>query len=153
MFNVILFQPEIPQNTGNIMRLCANTGCHLHLIRPLGFEIDDKHLKRSKLDYVLPEKFNVYDGFEEIEKLFSHKRIFLFSTKGKRCYSEVAFQANDCFVFGPETRGLPLALRERFPEEQCLYLPMQPQNRSLNLSNTVAIAVYEAWRQNAFLLP
>lgn len=148
MFNVILYQPEIPQNTGNIMRLCANTGCHLHLVRPLGFQLDDKNLKRSKLDYVLPEKFNVYDSFEELEKNFSPTRIFLFSTKGKTCYADVSFQPNDSFVFGPETRGLPVELLDRFPPAQCLYLPMQPQNRSLNLSNTVAIAVYEAWRQN-----
>ena len=149
MFDIVLVEPEIPPNTGNIIRLCANTGCRLHLIRPLAFELDDKRLKRAGLDYHEWATVQVHDSIEEfVEKL--QGRLFAFSTKGKRCYSEADFKAGDALVFGPETRGLDRQFLESLDTHQCLTLPMLPDSRSLNLSNTVAIAVYEAWRQNGF---
>ena len=150
MFNVILFQPEIPPNTGNVIRLCANSGAQLHLIRPLGFEIDDKHLRRAGLDYHEFANMQVHDDLESCLRTLPGSRLFAFTTKGSHPYHEVKFQKGDAFLFGPESRGLPANILESLPAEQKLRLPMQPGNRSLNLSNTVAITVYEACRQCGF---
>ena len=150
MFNVILFQPEIPPNTGNIIRLCANSGARLHLIRPLGFEIDDKQLRRAGLDYHEYATMQVHDDLDTCLRTLPGSRLFAFTTKSSHLYYEVAFKAGDAFLFGPESRGLPADILESLPAEQKLRLPMLPGNRSLNLSNTVAIAVYEAWRQCGF---
>ena len=150
MFNVILFQPEIPPNTGNIIRLCANSGARLHLIRPLGFEIDDKQLRRAGLDYHEYATMRVHDDLYACLRTLPDSRLFAFTTKGSHPYHEVSFQEGDAFLFGPESRGLPADILESLPSEQKLRLPMLPGNRSLNLSNTVAIAVYEAWRQCGF---
>ena len=150
MFNVILYQPEIPPNTGNIIRLCANTGAQLHLIRPLGFELDDKQLKRAGLDYHEYAKLQVHNSLDECLRSLPGVRLFAFTTKASRPFHAAQFQAGDAFLFGPESRGLPAELLQSLPSEQRLRLPMLPVNRSLNLSNTVAIAVYEAWRQCHF---
>ncbi|TAJ78925.1 MAG: tRNA (cytidine(34)-2'-O)-methyltransferase [Gallionellaceae bacterium] len=195
MFNVILFQPEIPPNTGNIIRLCANSGARLHLIRPLGFEIDDKQLRRAGLDYHEYANMQVHDNLSaclrtlpqacyarcphpnpppggapkvgnplsskldveltqgtnvSLRELVATRRLFAFTTKGAHPYHEVAFQAGDAFLFGPESRGLPADILASLAPEQKLRLPMLPNNRSLNLANTVAVAVYEAWRQCGF---
>ncbi len=150
MFHVILYQPEIPPNTGNIIRLCANTGCQLHLIRPLGFALEDKQLLRAGLDYHEFATLQVHDTLEACLAAFNPVRIFAFTTKGAQPFQQVRYQAGDAFLFGPESRGLPLNVLEQFSPEQRLRLPMRPDNRSLNLSNTVAIAVYEAWRQCGF---
>ena len=150
MFNVILYQPEIPPNTGNIIRLCANTGARLHLIRPLGFELEDKHLRRAGLDYHEYASLKVHDSLQECLQSLPQARVFAFTTKGSHPFHEVRFQAGDAFLFGPESRGLPAEVLESLPPQQRLRLPMLPNNRSLNLSNTVAVAVYEAWRQCEF---
>ncbi len=147
MFAVILYQPEIPPNTGNIIRLCANTGAHLHLIRPLGFELDDKHLRRAGLDYHEYATLNVHDSLQQCLQTMPDARLFAFTTKASHPFHEVRFRAGDAFLFGPESRGLPPEVLESLPPQQRLRLPMLPDNRSLNLSNTVAVAVYEAWRQ------
>ncbi len=149
MLHIILFEPEIPPNTGNIIRLCANTGFQLHLIEPLGFDLDDKKLRRAGLDYHEFANLRRYPDFEAFRAQFEG-RLFALSTKGTKCYSDVAFQPGDGLMFGPETRGLPAEVRESLPTEQVLRLPMQPDSRSLNLSNTVAIMAYEAWRQLGF---
>jgi tRNA (cytidine/uridine-2'-O-)-methyltransferase len=150
MFSVILYQPEIPPNTGNIIRLCANTGAHLHLIRPLGFELDDKHLRRAGLDYHEYATLKVHDSLEQCLQTMPNARLFAFTTKASHPFHEVRYQAGDAFLFGPESRGLPTEVLESLPPPQRLRLPMLPDNRSLNLSNTVAVAVYEAWRQCAY---
>ncbi len=150
MFNVILFQPEIPPNTGNVIRLCANTGAHLHLIRPLGFELDDKHLRRAGLDYHEYASVRVYDSLVECLDSLPGSRVFAFTTKASHPFHEVQYQAGDAFLFGPEGRGLPQEVLAAFVPERRLRLPMLPDNRSLNLSNTVAVAVFEAWRQCGF---
>jgi tRNA (cytidine/uridine-2'-O-)-methyltransferase len=150
MLNVILFQPEIPPNTGNIIRLCANSGARLHLIRPLGFALDDKHLRRAGLDYHEYANMQVHDDLDACLRALPGSRLFAFTTKGSHPYQEVAFQADDALLFGPESRGLPAEILDALSPEQKLRLPMLPNNRSLNLSNTVAIAVYEAWRQLGF---
>jgi tRNA (cytidine/uridine-2'-O-)-methyltransferase len=150
VFNVILYQPEIPPNTGNIIRLCANTGARLHLIRPLGFELDDKQLRRAGLDYHEYATLQVHDSLEQCMQSLPQSRLFAFTTKGSHPYHEVQYQAGDAFLFGPESRGLPGEILEALAPEQCLRLPMLPNNRSLNLSNTVAVTVYEAWRQCGF---
>ena len=150
MFNVILYQPEIPPNTGNIIRLCANTGAQLHLIRPLGFELDDKQLRRAGLDYHEYASLHVHDDLATCLQTLPDARLFAFTTKASRPYHEVRYQAGDALLFGPETRGLPADVLQSLPAEQRLRLPMLAHNRSLNLSNTVAIAVYEAWRQCGF---
>lgn len=152
MFNVILFQPEIPPNTGNIIRLCANSGAQLHLIRPLGFTLDDKQLRRAGLDYHEYANMLVHDSLDLCLKSLPASRLFAFTTKGSHLYHETAFQPGDAFLFGPESRGLPADILESLPSEQKLRLPMLPDNRSLNLSNTVAIVVYEAWRQCGFVM-
>ena len=150
MFHIILFEPEIPPNTGNIMRLCANTGCSLHLIEPLGFVQDDKHLRRAGMDYREFADVRQYANLDQCLDALKHPRLFAFSTKGQCSYAEVAYQPGDTFIFGPETRGLPESVRNSIPPEQRIRLPMLPQSRSLNLSNTVAVAIYEAWRQQGF---
>jgi len=150
MFHIILYQPEIPPNTGNIIRLCANTGSQLHLIRPLGFAVDDKSLRRAGLDYHDAALINEYDSLEECLQQQAIHRLYACSTRGKKTYSEVEFEAGDALLFGPETRGLPADLLASLPANQVLRVPMRADNRSLNLSNTVAIIVYEAWRQQGF---
>ena len=150
MFHVVLFQPEIPPNTGNIIRLCANTGASLHLIKPLGFELDDKRMRRAGLDYHEFAAVQLYDELEEFMQAVQPGRIFACSTKGKTVYSEAHFEAGDALLFGPETRGLPISVLDSLPEEQRLSIPMQPDNRSLNLSNAAAVILYEAWRQQGF---
>jgi tRNA (cytidine/uridine-2'-O-)-methyltransferase len=150
MLHIVLYEPEIPANTGNIIRLCANTGARLHLIKPLGFELDDKKLRRAGLDYHEWAELRVYDRLDDCLQAFAPARVFAFSTKARQCYAEARFQSGDALLFGPETRGLPAALLGRLGPEQCLRLPMLPQSRSLNLSNTAAVALYEAWRQLGF---
>ena len=151
MFNVILYQPEIPPNPGNVIRLCANTGTQLHLVRPLGFDLDDKQLRRAGLDYHEYANVRVHDDLADCLKSLPDARVFALTTKGARAYHEVHCQAGDALLFGPESRGLPADILESLAPEQRLRLPMLPHNRSLNLSNTVAVAVYEAWRQCGFL--
>ena len=150
MFHILLYEPEIPPNTGNIIRLCANTGAQLHLIEPLGFELDDTRLKRAGLDYHEYAEVSRYASLEDCIQQLQPTRLFGFSTKGKRNVFEVEFQPGDAFLFGPETRGLPAALRQQLGKEHVLRLPMLPVNRSLNLANAVAVVVYEAWRQQGF---
>ncbi len=148
MIRVALYQPEIPPNTGNIIRLCANTGAALHLIRPLGFAMDDRQLKRAGLDYHEYASVRVHDDFEAfIGELPASSLIWAFTTKGERRPTEAVFGADDVLLFGPETRGLPLDVLERLGSEQWLRLPMRPGSRSMNLSNAAAVAVYEVWRQ------
>jgi tRNA (cytidine/uridine-2'-O-)-methyltransferase len=150
MFHILLYQPEIPPNTGNIIRLCANTGTQLHLIRPLGFKLDDKQLRRAGLDYHEYADVRVHDDLASCLQTLPDARLLAFTTKGSHPYHEVRYQAGDALLFGPESRGLPADLLESLAPEQRLRLPMLPNNRSLNLSNTVAIAVFEAWRQCGF---
>jgi len=150
MFDVVLYQPEIPPNTGNIIRLCANTGARLHLIKPLGFSLEDKQLLRAGLDYHEFATIRVYENWDECAAQFETRRIFAFSTKGLRRYDLIAYKPGDVFLFGPETRGLPATLLESCAADQCVHIPMLPESRSLNLSNTVAVVVYEAWRQAGF---
>lgn len=150
MFTIVLFEPEIPPNTGNIIRLCANTGAHLHLVRPLGFKLEDKQLKRAGLDYHEYASLVVHDNWQDCKAALTGKRLFAITTKGSTRHSDVKFEANDVFVFGPETRGLPASVREEFSEEQRLRLPMLANSRSLNLSNSAAVILYEAWRQVGF---
>ena len=150
MFHVILFQPEIPPNTGNIIRLCANAGCGLHLIEPLGFELDDKRLRRAGLDYHEYAPLKRHASLAACLESLGQPRVFAFTTKGSQPFHEVAYQPGDAFLFGPESRGLPAEIRDALPESQRVRLPMREGCRSLNLSNTVAVAVYEAWRQNGF---
>jgi len=150
MFHVILFQPEIPPNTGNIIRLCANAGCQLHLIKPLGFTLEDKQMKRAGLDYHEYATLRVHDDLADCLSAFDPARIFAMTTKGSDAFHTTTYQTGDAFLFGPESRGLPPEVLSQFPPGQRVRLPMLPNNRSLNLSNTVAITVYEAWRQCGF---
>lgn len=152
MFHVVLVEPEIPPNTGNIIRLCANTGAQLHLIEPLGFPLDDTKMRRAGLDYHDIARMKVHANWPAFlaDAKPNAERMFALTTHGSKPFSEVAFYAGDVFVFGSETKGLAPALRNSFPETQRIRLPMRPENRSLNLSNTVAIVVYEAWRQQGF---
>jgi len=150
MIHVVLFEPEIPPNTGNVMRLCANTGVQLSLIHPLGFEINDKQLRRAGMDYRDLANVTEYQSFDEFVRIEAPNNIFAFSRFAKNNYAQVSYQTGDALVFGPETRGLPKALIESLPEKQRILIPMQEGNRSLNLSNSVAVAVYEAWRQHDF---
>jgi tRNA (cytidine/uridine-2'-O-)-methyltransferase len=147
MFNIILFQPEIPPNTGNVIRLCANTGSQLHLIKPLGFALDDNKLRRAGLDYHEYTALHIYDDLADCQQKLLGKRLFAISTRGKYSYSEINYQPGDSFLFGPETRGLPQQLLDGMSQDSILRIPMLPNNRSLNLSNAVAVVVYEAWRQ------
>ena len=150
MFDIVLYQPEIPPNTGNVIRLSANTGCRLHLVKPLGFELSDKQMRRAGLDYHEYAEMQVHDTWDELKAALAGRRLFAFTTKAAADFSQTLFQPGDVFVFGPETRGLPPDILDEFPPERRLRLPMLPGQRSLNLSNTVAVAVYEAWRQNGF---
>lgn len=152
MFNVVLVRPEIPPNTGNVIRLCANTGSALHLVKPLGFTLEDKHMKRAGLDYHEYATVKVHESFEDFlrTEMPDPSRMFAMTTKGSTPFASMAFQPGDWFVFGSEGSGLPEDVRSRFPEGQRIRLPMMPNNRSLNLSNTVAVTVFEAWRQNGF---
>ncbi len=150
MFHVVLYQPEIPPNTGNIMRLCANTGARLHLIEPLGFKLDDKALRRAGLDYREWAEVRTYASYEAFHESVKPRRLLAFSTRARRFYTEMSYRENDALLFGPETRGLPQSLLDTLPEEHRLRLPLLPGNRSLNLSNVVAVVVYEAWRQQGF---
>ena len=150
MFHVVLYEPEIPPNTGNVIRLCANTGAQLHLVRPLGFRLNDRELKRAGLDYHEYAQIEVHDTLDACRERLLQQRWFAFTTKASRNFSAVVFAPGDVFVFGPETRGLPAEVLARFPSEHRLRVPMRAGNRSLNLSNAVSVVVYEAWRQNGF---
>lgn len=150
MFDLILYQPEIPPNTGNIIRLCANTGVRLHLVKPLGFSLDDKQLLRAGLDYHEFATLTVHDNWAACAEQFIDRRIFSASTKGTRRYDLNAYTSGDVFLFGPETRGLPVELIEAVPETQRIRVPMRPDSRSLNLSNAVSVVIYEALRQTGF---
>ncbi len=150
LFHVVLYQPEIPPNTGNIIRLCANTGSSLHLIHPLGFDFDDKRLRRAGLDYREFADVRQHADFAVFLAEVAPPRQFAVSTRGAQRYDTVAYAAGDAFVFGPETRGLPQAMLDELPAEQRIRLPMCPGQRSLNLSNSVAVLLFEAWRQHGF---
>lgn len=150
MFHVILVHPEIPPNTGNIIRLCANTGAQLHLVEPLGFPMDHAKMRRAGLDYHEFARVRVHPGWEACVAAVAPRRVFALTTRASRWPSEERFQAGDAFVFGAESSGLPDALLDGFAPQQRLKIPMRPGNRSLNLSNAVAVVVYEAWRQNGF---
>ena len=152
MFHVVLVEPEIPPNTGNIIRLCANTGARLHLVEPLGFPLDDARMRRAGLDYHEYAAMQVHAGWEAYlaSERPDPKRMFALTTHGSTPFASVRFQPGDVFVFGSETRGLAPERRDAFPPAQRILLPMRPGNRSVNLSNTVAVVVYEAWRQNGY---
>lgn len=150
MFDVLLYQPEIPPNTGNIIRLCANSGARLHLIAPLGFDLDDRQLRRAGLDYHEYASLQVHDSLEVALETIAPRRLFALSTRNSTRYDQVEYAAGDAFLFGPETRGLPDEVMAPVPADQRLRLPMRPGNRSLNLSNAVAVVVFEAWRQCDF---
>jgi tRNA (cytidine/uridine-2'-O-)-methyltransferase len=150
MLHVALFEPEIPPNTGNIMRLCANTGCQLHLIHPLGFSLDEKQVRRAGMDYRDLAVVQEHESFAAFNRAILGKRVFACSTKASTNYTATAFQDEDVLLFGPETRGLPEILLASLPEDLKLRIPMLPDSRSLNLSNTVAVIVYEALRQQNF---
>lgn len=157
MFHVVLVEPEIPPNTGNVIRLCANSGVQLHLIEPLGFPLDDAKMRRAGLDYHDYAQMKVHRDWQAFldsfhpEQPLNPARMFALTTHGSTPFASIAFQAGDIFVFGSETKGLDPSLRTSFPASQRIRLPMRPDNRSLNLSNTVAVVVYEAWRQNGFI--
>jgi len=150
MFHLILYQPEIPPNTGNIIRLCANTGAGLHLVRPLGFDLDDRQLRRAGLDYAEYAELAVHDNLDGCLKALGFPRLLALSTRGNRRYTDVSYAVGDALLFGPETRGLPQKLLDELPDYAVLRLPLRPGNRSLNLSNAAAVVVYEAWRQLGF---
>lgn len=155
MFDVILYQPEIPPNTGNVIRLCANTGARLHLIRPLGFTLEDAQLRRAGLDYHEYAELRVHDSLDDALATIAEAnamppRLFALSTRNATPYDGIAFAPGDAFLFGPETRGLPEDVLTSLPDGRRLRLPMRPGNRSLNLSNAVAVVVFEAWRQQGF---
>lgn len=149
MFEIVLVQPEIPQNTGNIARTCAATGCRLHLVKPLGFEVSDRYLKRAGLDYWQYVDVKIWESFDELKAANPDGRFFYFTTKARACYADAAYRDGDFFVFGRETRGLPEELLKANPDS-CVRIPMVGELRSLNLSNSVAIAVYEGLRQGGF---
>jgi len=151
MLDIILYQPEIPPNTGNIIRLCANTGFKLHLIEPIGFDLDDKKLRRAGLDYLEFQALQVHPSWQAYLDSVKPNNVYGLSTKGKKCFSNVSYKAGDSLLFGPETRGLPDNIREELGEDKVIRLPMQPNSRSLNLSNAVSIVTYEAWRQLKFI--
>jgi tRNA (cytidine/uridine-2'-O-)-methyltransferase len=150
MFSLILYEPEIPPNTGNIIRLCANTGVDLHLVEPLGFELDEPRLKRAGLDYREFANISTHRSLEDCLGSLGGPRVFALSTRGRTCYTEASFEEGDAFLFGPETRGLPEDVLESLPKPQRLRILMRPVSRSLNLSNAAAMLVYEAWRQHDF---
>lgn len=148
--DVLLYQPEIPPNTGNAIRLCANTGARLHLIEPLGFDLQDKQLRRAGLDYHEYATLQVHASLEAALAAIAPRRLFALSTRGSRRYDQPQYMPGDALLFGPETRGLPADVLQSLPQEQCLRLPMRPHNRSLNLSNSIAVVVFEVWRQSGF---
>ena len=150
MFHVILHNPEIPPNTGNVIRLCANTGATLHLIEPLGFSVDDARLRRAGLDYRERTRIRIHPDWEDCRQELDATRIFAYSRRAQRWHTEAQLAPGDALLFGCETAGLPAGLLETIPPERRLHLPMVPDNRSLNLGNAVAVAVYEGWRQNGF---
>jgi tRNA (cytidine/uridine-2'-O-)-methyltransferase len=150
MFDIVLVEPEIPPNAGNVIRLAANTGCRLHLVEPLGFSMDEPRLKRAGLDYHELADVLRHSSWAACRRILGRRRMFAFTTKATRLYTEVAYAAGDVLVFGAETRGLPEAILEEFEKDHRLGLPMRAGNRSLNLSNAVAVAVFEAWRQVGF---
>jgi tRNA (cytidine/uridine-2'-O-)-methyltransferase len=150
VFDVVLYQPEIPPNTGNVMRLCANAGARLHLIEPLGFVLEDRHLKRAGLDYREWVDVRVHPSLDAYLGLVQPARLYACSTRGNEPYTGTSYGAGDAFLFGPETRGLPTEILDACAPDRRIYLPMCPNNRSLNLSNAVAVVVFEAWRQNGF---
>lgn len=150
MFNIVLFEPEIPPNTGNIIRLCANTGAHLHLIHPLGFDMNEKSLRRAGLDYIDLSIVHHYENYQDYIKKNGSDSLYAISTKGKQGYSNCTFTQKDSFIFGPETRGLPKEVLNEFSTEKILRIPMLEGSRSLNLSNSASIIIYEAWRQHNF---
>ena len=150
MFNIVLFEPEIPPNTGNIMRLCANTGSRLHLVKPLGFDLNHKLLRRAGLDYRDYSEVNEWDNLDLLFSELTLNRVFAITTRGSLNYTDVKFEPGDIFMFGPETRGLPKVILSNMKPERKLRIPMTPKSRSLNLSNAVSVVVYEAWRQVAF---
>ena len=150
MFQIVLFEPEIPPNTGNVIRLCANTGASLHLIKPLGFRLDDKNLQRSGLDYHDLASVKVYSSLNDCLDELAGARLFAVETAGRRCYSDIEYRAGDAFLFGPETRGLPESVLDRVGRDSSLFIPMRAHSRSINLSNAVALVAYEAWRQIGF---
>ena len=152
MFNVVLVEPQIPPNTGNIIRLCANSGARLHLVAPLGFALDDARMRRAGLDYHEFASLVVHPGWDELvaREALDTRRVFAFTTHGRNGFAQLRFAPDDWFVFGSETQGLSAALRASIGAERCIRLPMRPDNRSLNLSNAVAVVVFEAWRQNDF---
>lgn len=151
MLNIVLFEPEIPPNTGNIIRLCANTGTRLHLIEPLGFQLDDAKLRRAGLDYHEFAAVQTHPNLDACLSALGQPRLFAFSTRGAQRFDQVAYQPGDALLFGPESRGLPDPVLEHVPAAQRVRLPMRAGQRSLNLSNTVAVAVFEAWRQFGYL--
>jgi tRNA (cytidine/uridine-2'-O-)-methyltransferase len=151
MFHIVLVHPEIPPNTGNVIRLAANTGSRLHLVEPLGFTMDDRQLKRAGLDYHESAHVQVHPSYQDLKKTLGGRRMFALTTHGTRNYAEVEFRVGDAFVFGPETKGLAQERLEEFPAAMRLKLPMLAGNRSVNLSNAVAVVVFEAWRQIGFL--
>ena len=150
MFEIVLFEPEIPPNTGNVIRLCANAGCRLHLVQPLGFSLRDKQLQRAGLDYRDLAEVQIHDDWRACQLVLARKRLFAVTTRGERRYDEPRYEENDVFVFGPETRGLPDSVLAEFVHDQRIRVPMRQTSRSLNLANTVALVVYEAWRQLGF---
>ena len=148
--HLVLYEPEIPPNTGNAIRLCANTGATLHLVKPLGFKLDDKGLQRSGLDYHDLADVKVHANFEACLKDLAGARVFTVETNGRLCYSDLKYRAGDAFLFGPETRGLPEWVQDRIGRGNSLFIPMRPKSRSLNLANAVAIVAFDAWRQLGF---
>jgi len=150
MFEIVLYEPEIPPNTGNIMRLCANTGCRLHLVRPLGFSLSDKQLERAGMDYRGNIDYRVHDDWPQCRHALARRRMFALTTRGSERYDRLRFQAGDAFVFGPETRGLPDSMLDGFEPAHRLAIPMVVASRSINLANAVSIVVYEGWRQLDF---
>lgn len=150
MLNIVLIEPEIPPNTGNIIRLCANTGFALHLVKPLGFELDDSRLKRAGLDYREWQQLRVHADWAHCRRALGDGCCYAFTTRGRRHHNAPNYRAGDCLIFGPETRGLSDRVLGQLPPEQWLRIPMQPGSRSMNLANAVAVASYEAWRQLAF---
>lgn len=150
MFDIVLVQPEIPPNAGNVIRLAANAGCRLHLVEPLGFSMDDRHLRRAGLDYHELAEVRTHPGWEACLAWLGERRLFALTTRGETPYHAVRYAPGDAFVFGRETSGLPAGILDGFPPERRLRLPMRPGNRSLNLSNAVAVVVFEAWRQQGF---
>ncbi len=150
MLKIVLYQPEIPPNTGNIMRLCANTGCSLHLIEPLGFDLDEKKLRRAGLDYREFAEVSVYPDLASFTSKHPHSRLMGVTTKGSTIHHQASYSANDALLFGPETRGLPATVLEQLPSDQRIRIPMLKNSRSLNLSNAAAVIAYEALRQLGF---